>query len=136
MRRAFIAVLAAAGLAGAFAALPEPAVAGDRDGYYDRRCDCYGSSRGYWERPGDRRHYRRYNRPHYRDHGTHYYPGYGYYPGRGAYRDRDRHDGYDRGRYGDHRGGDRSAWCARRYRSYDWRTGTYVTYDGRVRYCG
>lgn len=25
--------------------------------------------------------------------------------------------------------------CALRYRSFDWETGTYVTYDGRVRLC-
>ena len=127
MRRAFSAILAAATLAAGLSLAPAAALAGDGDGYdrsYDRDCRCYRSRRGYWERPGDRRRgWNRYNH-HRRDRdGVHYYPGYGYYPDRGSYRGHDRGDG-------------RSEWCARRYRSYDWRTGYYRGYDGRLHYCG
>jgi len=153
MRRAVIAFAVASGLLtglGAGLGAPAVAVAGegryyeDDGSYYDRSCDCR-RSRGYWERPSDRRRYKpRYRRYRYDD-GVSYYPGYGYYPDRGRYDRYDRHDRYDRyGRYdrydGYDRGGgrdrDRSEWCARRYRSYDWRTGTYVGYDGVRRYCG
>ena len=75
-------------------------------------------------RPGERRrNWNRHNHRRYRDPGVHYYPGYGYYPDPPGYS-------------GHHGRGDRSAWCARRYRSYDWRTGYYRGYDGRLRYCG
>ena len=136
MRRALASLLAVAALA-AGAGTAAPAVADgyyghgryERDGYYDRRCDCYrGRERGYWERPSDRRRgWNRYHHRRYRDSGVHYYPGYGYYPDRGHHGRYDRHRGRDRGR---------SAWCARNYRSYDWRTGTFVGYDGVRRYCG
>lgn len=127
MRRALTVILAAAAVCVGISSLPEQALAGDRDRYesgYDRDCRCDRSRRGYWERPGDRRRvgHRYYRRPRSEE-GTHYYPGYGYYPDRGAYE-------------GGHHGGSRSEWCARRYRSYDWRSGTYVTYDGVRRYCG
>lgn len=133
MRRVFTAILAAASLAAGLAALPAPAAAGDRYGHdrgydygYDQRADCRcdHSRRGYWERPGDRRRaWNRHSHRRYRDSGAHYYPGYGYYADPPGYR-------------GHHGRGDRSAWCARRYRSYDWRTGYYRGYDGRLHYCG
>lgn len=127
MRRVFTAVLAAASLAAGLSALPAPVAAGDYDYGYDRRADCRCdySQRGYWERPGERRRsWSRHSHRRYRDHhGPRYYPGYGYASGP-SYRDRH----HDRS--------DRSEWCARRYRSYDWRTGYYRGYDGRLRYCG
>ena len=131
MRRVVLGFAVTAGLvAGLFTTIAAPAQA--RDGY-DCRSSCRGDL-GYWERPSDRRRYHRRYRPHYRE-GAHYYPGYGYYSERGY-----RGDGYDRrdryDRYDDRRDRDRSAWCASRYRSYDWRSGTYVGYDGVRRYCG
>lgn len=124
MRRAITTVLAAATLAVGFVAFADPASAGDRSSYDRAYEDRDHSRRGYWERPGDRRrHWNRHNHRHYRDRGAHYYPGYGYYLDERAYR-------------GHHGRSDRSAWCARRYRSYDWRTGYYRGYDGRLHYCG
>lgn len=127
MRRAFTAILAAATLAAGFSIVPAAALAGDRDSFehsdhHSRDHD--RSRRGYWERPSDRRRgWSRYNhrRRTHHDDGVSYYPGHGYYPDAG---------------YREGRGRDRSEWCARRYRSYDWRSGTYVTYDGVRRYCG
>lgn len=129
MRRVFTAALAAASLVTGLAALSGAAAAGDRSEYdyandQRRDCRCDYSQRGYWERPGDRRrNWNRYNHRRYRDSGVHYYPGYGYYPDGPGYRDH-------------HGRSDRSEWCARRYRSYDWRTGYYRGYDGRLHYCG
>ena len=121
MRRLIITILGAAVLAGGVTAAPTAAVAGDH--HYDR----YSEHRGYWERPGDRRRWSRHRHRRHRGPTVHYYPGYGYYESSG-------HRGYR----ADQRGGARarSAWCARQYRSYDWRTGTFVGYDGVRRYCG
>ena len=133
MRRAVTSLLAVIALAAPLA-LAGPAAAQECEGYgcahanYERTRDlpAYGSRYdGYWDRRGegrgDRGRHRRY-RDHDRHGGVHYYPGYGYYAGHG---DRD----------GPGRDG-RAAACAERYRSYDWRTGTYVGHDGVRRRCG
>jgi len=124
MRRLIISLLGAAVLAGGLSAAPAASIAGDhRHDRYDR----YSEHRGYWERPGDRRRWNRHKHRRHRGPTVHYYPGYGYYPSSGHRGYRDEHHRGDR---------DRSAWCARQYRSYDWRTGTFVGYDGVRRYCG
>lgn len=120
MRRAFTAILAAASLITGFSAVPALAQGGDRDRYEygsDHARYDHGDRRGYWERPGDRRGRSNRHSHRRRDHhaGVHYYPGYGYYPSAG------------------HR--DRPDRCARRYRSYDERSGTYVGHDGARRHC-
>lgn len=117
MRRLIITLISAATLAAGLTVAPVAAVAGDHR--YERN-----DHRGYWERPGDRRRWNRHNHRRYRDRGVHYYPGYGYYEGSNH-----------RGHRAD-RGNARSRWCASQYRSYDWRTGTFVGYDGIRRYCG
>jgi hypothetical protein len=153
MRRAVSSLIAAAALAGGLAVtVPVPAAAQECEGmgcaHYNyretRHVPAYGSRYdGYWDRPGEhRRHWNRYNHRRYRDSGYHYYPGYGYYPNRRGYYD-ERYGGDGRGHGGhgydgrgyDDRGGDRADWCARRYRSYDYRSGTYVGYDGYRHRC-
>jgi hypothetical protein len=51
-------------------------------------------------------------------------PHYAYRPGRVYYR------------YGYRGYESRKHWCASRFRSYDWESGTYVDRYGRIRYCG
>jgi hypothetical protein len=107
-----------------------------------RHSPAYGSRYdGYWDRRGERRrHWNRHNHHRYYGGDVHYYPGYGYYSSRGAYyAGRYGHGGRDghRVRYGnDYRDGGRADWCARRYRSYDYRSGTYLGYDGYRHRCG
>ena len=130
-------------IAALIAALALPAAAGD----YVRRDDgnaaynAYNSRdgyarRGYWDRPGEGRWRHRHRHHHGCGHrgwgGGDYDQGYGrddlaYYPGHG-YAQVVVEPG--------HGGGGRADWCARRYRSYDYRTGTYVGYDGYRRRCG
>lgn len=132
MRRAVTSLLAVIALAAPLGlALPSPAAARECEGYgcarenYQRTRDlpAYGSRYdGYWDRRGegrrDRGHHRRYRPDHDRHGGAHYYPGYGYYAADHGHRD------------------GRAAACAERYRSYDWRSGTYVGHDGVRRRCG
>ena len=62
----------------------------------------------------------------------HYHRGYGY--NRGYYYGRPYRRTYYRGRgYYAPRWANRK--CARRYKSFDWYSGTYVTYSGRIRLC-
>ncbi len=156
MLRTVLGVMAGAVLVGGLSLLaPLPGVAGDYgryEGYgsfgygyggteYVRRdgnvsynaynsYDGYRRGLGYWDRPGDGYRY-----------------GYGYGRGYGRYGDHDRDDyrddrddrrgygyGYrNRDGYGS---GDRSRWCAERFRSYDPRSGSYIGYDGYRHYCG
>ncbi|MBX7249079.1 MAG: BA14K family protein [Caulobacteraceae bacterium] len=143
LRRAVSSLITAAAIAAAFVAVPTaPAAAQECEGMgcahqnYERtrHSPGYGSRYdGYWDRAGERRgHWSRHHH-HHDDRGpaVHYYPGYGYYSSRGAYYD-------DRYGHGDRyeRGPERDAWCARRYRTYDPRSGTYAGYDGRRHHCG
>ena len=112
--------------------------------------DGYARGRGYWDRPNDYRYscrsryngcYRGYRYDgygagygygvDYRGAQTYYYPGYGYGSADTP------SPAFPVGGYGaGARDPQRSQWCAWRYRSYDWRTGYYVGYDGYRHYCG
>ena len=60
---------------------------------------------------------------------------YPYYYGGGYYSDRSYYNDYDTSEIYENGGGD-SSYCARRYRSYDPRSGTYLGNDGRRHPCG
>lgn len=82
-----------------------------------------------WKKHGRRYHHRSHRYRHY--HGGYWYENpWWVFPMIGA--------GIalsDRGRYYDGYGSRHVRWCLDRYRSYDVRTNTWVSYSGRVRQC-
>lgn len=122
------------------------------DAYWDRaRDDCDARWRD--QRPvrsyssyGSSHRYRSYGRDHdgggyvYQPYnqGTQYYGAYGrpdqVYPGSGY--GGQVGVGYGGGGYSNGRDGNRSAYCASRYRSYDPHSGYYRAYSGRLVFCG
>lgn len=124
MRMLTLAVLVAGGLSAA-PAVAHPDWWDQRDRPGDFRCDAY------WDRGRTdcdaawRTRYLAHDRAY--DYGH----GYGYRQGRGRHVEpRPRHAPPV------YRDPARIDWCAWRFRSYDPRTGYYLTYSGRYRFCG